>query len=133
MIGFFAFSPQQTEEQSIFIMKKQKRCCQEKENMITYLSNREYRGVEQLVARRAHNPEVAGSSPVPATTPKPDINCVRFFLFFPSNSLSCSAKGFFHSKRKSFSAPSFLKSEVVYATLYKKAVRKQSRRNVYAR
>ena len=28
----------------------------------------EYRGVEQLVARRAHNPEVAGSSPVSATT-----------------------------------------------------------------
>ena len=27
----------------------------------------QYRGVEQLVARRAHNPEVAGSSPVPAT------------------------------------------------------------------
>jgi hypothetical protein len=27
--------------------------------------------VEQLVARRAHNPKVAGSSPVPATT-KPD-------------------------------------------------------------
>ncbi len=26
-----------------------------------------YRGVEQLVARRAHNPEVAGSNPVPAT------------------------------------------------------------------
>ena len=26
-----------------------------------------HRGVEQLVARRAHNPEVAGSSPVPAT------------------------------------------------------------------
>ena len=26
-----------------------------------------YRGVEQLVARRAHNPKVAGSSPVPAT------------------------------------------------------------------
>ena len=25
-------------------------------------------GVEQLVARRAHNPEVAGSSPVPATS-----------------------------------------------------------------
>ena len=29
-----------------------------------------YRGVEQLVARRAHNPEVAGSSPVPATKAK---------------------------------------------------------------
>jgi hypothetical protein len=26
-----------------------------------------YRGVEQLVARRAHNPKVTGSSPVPAT------------------------------------------------------------------
>ena len=26
-----------------------------------------YRGVEQLVARWAHNPKVAGSSPVPAT------------------------------------------------------------------
>ena len=27
----------------------------------------QYRGVEQLVARRAHNPEAAGSNPVPAT------------------------------------------------------------------
>ena len=27
--------------------------------------------MEQLVARRAHNPKVAGSSPAPATTPKP--------------------------------------------------------------
>ena len=27
----------------------------------------EYRGVEQLAARRAHNPEVGGSSPPPAT------------------------------------------------------------------
>ena len=26
-----------------------------------------YRGVEQLVARRAHNPEVVGSSPASAT------------------------------------------------------------------
>ena len=26
-----------------------------------------YRGVEQLVARWAHNPKVTGSSPVPAT------------------------------------------------------------------
>ena len=30
-----------------------------------------YRGVEQLVARRAHNPEVGGSSPPPATRTKP--------------------------------------------------------------
>lgn len=27
----------------------------------------EYRGVEQLAARRAHNPKVGGSSPPPAT------------------------------------------------------------------
>jgi hypothetical protein len=27
-----------------------------------------HRGVEQLVARRAHNPKVAGSNPVPATS-----------------------------------------------------------------
>ena len=27
-----------------------------------------HRGVEQLVARRAHNPEVVGSSPASATT-----------------------------------------------------------------
>ena len=26
-----------------------------------------HRGMEQLVARRAHNPKVAGSSPAPAT------------------------------------------------------------------
>ena len=29
--------------------------------------DRTYRGVEQLVARWAHNPKVTGSSPVPAT------------------------------------------------------------------
>lgn len=32
----------------------------------------DYRGVEQLAARRAHNPEVVGSSPTPATTLNPD-------------------------------------------------------------
>ncbi len=30
----------------------------------------QYRGVEQLVARRAHNPEVVGSSPASATKQK---------------------------------------------------------------
>ena len=35
--------------------------------VIIYKLN-EYRGVEQLVARRAHNPEVVGSNPSPATT-----------------------------------------------------------------
>ena len=40
--------------------------------MLYYLGTQEratkYRGVEQLVARRAHNPEVVGSNPSPATT-----------------------------------------------------------------
>ena len=39
--------------------------------MLYYLGTQEratkYRGVEQMVARRAHNPEVGGSSPSPAT------------------------------------------------------------------
>ena len=42
-----------------------------------------YRGVEQLVARRAHNPEVVGSSPAPATikTPLSSRKAVFFFHF----------------------------------------------------
>ena len=32
-----------------------------------------YRGVEQLAARRAHNPEVVGSSPASATIKIPGI------------------------------------------------------------
>ena len=40
--------------------------------MVLYTGTKEctpqYRGVEQLVARRAHNPEVVGSSPASATT-----------------------------------------------------------------
>ncbi len=35
--------------------------------------------MEQLVARRAHNPKVTGSSPVPATT-KDTGNSVLFFI-----------------------------------------------------
>ena len=37
-----------------------------------------YRGVEQLVARRAHNPEAGGSSPPPATQ-KEKRKCFSFF------------------------------------------------------
>ena len=40
----------------------------------------QYRGVEQLVARRAHNPEVVGSNPSPATTKKTDF--VKKSVFF---------------------------------------------------
>ena len=34
----------------------------------------QYRGVEQLEARRAHNPEVVGSSPASATIKTPDFD-----------------------------------------------------------
>ena len=44
-----------------------------------------HRGVEQLVARRAHNPKVAGSSPVPATKRK--IPLIREGFPFYSNSI----------------------------------------------
>ena len=43
------------------------------------------RGVEQLVARWAHNPKVAGSSPVPATKEKESLIAL-FFLFQSLNS-----------------------------------------------
>ena len=39
-----------------------------------------YRGVEQLVARRAHNPEVGGSSPPSATIEKQAFLPVSHFL-----------------------------------------------------
>ena len=52
--------------------------------MLYYLSTQgvrhKYRGVEQLEARRAHNPEVVGSSPASATIKSPEI--VRFQDFF---------------------------------------------------
>ena len=38
------------------------------------------RGVEQLVARRAHNPKVAGSSPVPATKKNATLYKWHFFV-----------------------------------------------------
>ncbi len=41
-----------------------------------------YRGVEQLVARRAHNPEAAGSSPVPATIKRLVLSETSLFLSF---------------------------------------------------
>ena len=46
-----------------------------------------YRGVEQLVARRAHNPEVGGSSPPSATksvTVVDTISTTVIFYFLPT-------------------------------------------------
>lgn len=37
--------------------------------------------MEQLVARRAHNPKVTGSSPVPATTNPLYVQYLGFFFF----------------------------------------------------
>ena len=42
-----------------------------------------YRGVEQLVARRAHNPEVGGSSPPPATKQDNSFGLSLFFIPIP--------------------------------------------------
>ncbi len=40
-----------------------------------------HRGVEQLVARRAHNPKVVGSSPAPATKQKCPMETLGIFVF----------------------------------------------------
>ena len=45
----------------------------------------EYRGVEQLEARRAHNPEVVGSSPASATKKPPFSKVKRWFFFVKSS------------------------------------------------
>ena len=39
-------------------------------------------GVEQLVARWAHNPKVTGSSPVPATNENPSFGRVFYLMLF---------------------------------------------------
>ena len=41
-----------------------------------------FRGMEQMVARRAHNPKVVGSSPAPATSQKPcKLKRLQGFIF----------------------------------------------------
>ncbi len=47
--------------------------------LFSYLCIHIDRGVEQLVARRAHNPKVVGSSPAPATQPKKPSSSDGFF------------------------------------------------------
>ena len=48
--------------------------------MLTFVIQ-SHRGVEQLVARRAHNPEAGGSSPSPATRARMLRNQRPCFLF----------------------------------------------------
>ena len=59
--------------------------------IIKHFKESKYRGVEQVVARRAHNPKVVGSNPAPAT--KQDGFSKPSFLFpifpkMPENGLS---------------------------------------------
>ena len=55
-------------------------CSPEREKK-DYKIRKIYCGVEQLVARRAHNPKVTGSSPVPATIRKHHYSFNGAFLF----------------------------------------------------
>ncbi len=52
------------------------------------------RGVEQLVARWAHNPKVTGSSPVSATNRKSSQFWLLFFYFNFSGFANCKADCF---------------------------------------
>ncbi len=57
--------------------------------------------MEQLVARRAHNPKVVGSSPAPATSNpcnKLTINLLQGFFILRRGNLRCN---FSHIPRKS--------------------------------
>ena len=47
---------------------------------LRHINQMKHRGVEQLVARRAHNPKVVGSSPAPATSRHED-HIERYGLF----------------------------------------------------
>ena len=63
-------------------------------------------GVEQLGARRAHNPKVTGSSPVPATREKPVSN--DWLFAFPEALIACFQKQMEMQKESAKSAWLFL-------------------------
>ena len=48
----------------------------------------QYRGIEQLVARRAHNPEAGGSSPPPATNEEKSKDFSSFFVYIHTKMVS---------------------------------------------
>ena len=65
--------------------------------------------MEQLGARRAHNPKVTGSSPVPATREKPVSAAADDWLFaFPEALIACFQKQMEMQKDSAFSAWLFL-------------------------
>ena len=56
---------------------------------------RNYRGMEQLAARRAHNPKVVGSNPTPATKKSSRLKTIRFqtvFSFIPAAAVSIDSR-----------------------------------------
>ena len=67
--------------------------------------HKRYRGVEQLVARRAHNPEVGGSNPPSATKGKP-------LILKTSQVLSIGGDSFFRTEIPQFSPLFWLFNDV---------------------
>ena len=59
----------------------------------------QYRGVEQLVARRAHNPEAGGSSPSPATKMPQLLSSQRVAALITKRVRQICAKNFFEPWR----------------------------------
>ena len=55
-----------------------------------------HRGVEQLAARRAHNPEVGGSSPPPATIEDKSLDLPSFFMVAGGGGLMSSVISTIH-------------------------------------
>ena len=66
---------------------------------MSYYKQASRRGVEQSVARRAHNPEVVGSSPSPATIKKVAHISGRFFYAFEKSDCNNTAYGYEHDER----------------------------------
>jgi hypothetical protein len=65
------------------------------------VKTRKNRGVEQQVARRAHNPEVAGSNPAPATMKTQEsLKKGSFFLVCPAWVLSITNLSFKYQKHQ---------------------------------
>ena len=61
--------PSGQREQTVNLLRKRYEGSNPSPSTMSNLNRLSHRGVEQLVARRAHNPEVVGSNPTPATSP----------------------------------------------------------------
>ena len=77
--------------------------------------------MEQLGARRAHNPKVTGSSPVPATREKPVSN--DWLFAFPEALIACFQKQMEMQKESAKSAWLFLVKPPFWSILTKRSAR----------